>query len=68
LTLAGTIIGVAAAWLSTRLMGDLLYNVSPRDPSVFLSALAIMILAGVGASLMPGWKAVRTDPVRALRS
>jgi len=68
LTVAGTIIGVGAAWLSTRLMGDLLYNVSPRDPGVFLAALAIMVVAGVGASLMPGWRAVRTDPVRALRT
>jgi ABC-type lipoprotein release transport system permease subunit len=49
-------------------MGDLLYNVSPRDPGVFLSASAIMVIAGVAASLMPGWKAVRTDPVRVLRT
>jgi putative ABC transport system permease protein len=68
LTMAGTMIGVGAAWLSTRLMGDLLYKVSPRDPSVFLSALVIMMIAGAAASLMPAWKALRTDPVRALRS
>jgi predicted permease len=68
LTIGGTIIGAAAALLSTRLMGDLLYNVSPRDPGVFLSASAIMVIAGVAASLMPGWKAVRTDPVRVLRT
>lgn len=68
LTIAGTMIGVGAAWLSTRLMGDLLYKVSPRDPSVFLSALVIMMIAGAAASLMPAWKALRTDPVRALRS
>jgi putative ABC transport system permease protein len=67
LTMAGTIIGAGAALLSTRLMGDLLYNVSPRDPSVFLSVVVVMVVAGVGAALVPGWRAVRTDPVRVLR-
>jgi len=68
LTVGGAIIGAGAAWLSIRLMGDLLYQVSPRDPSVFFSASVIMLLAGVAASLMPSWRAVRTDPVRALRN
>jgi predicted permease len=68
LTIAGTVIGAGAAWLLTRLMGDLLYNVSPRDPGVFLSAMVLMIIAGVAASLIPGWRAVRTDPVRVLRT
>lgn len=68
LTVGGMSIGAGAAWLSTRLLGDLLYKVSPHDPSVFLSALVIMVIAGVAASLLPSWRAVRTDPVRALRT
>ncbi len=68
LTVVGAIIGAGVAWLSTRLMGDLLYRVSPRDPLVFLSALVVMLVAGLAASMVPGWRAVRTNPVSILRN
>ena len=68
LTAAGTALGALVALGSTRLLGDLLYKVSPRDPVVFGSALAVMAIAALAACLAPAWHATRTDPVRALRS
>jgi putative ABC transport system permease protein len=67
LTAAGIVAGAAAALLLTRLMGDLLYKVSPRDPAAFGLAFMIMTIASLAACLMPAWRATRTDPLRALR-
>jgi ABC-type antimicrobial peptide transport system permease subunit len=64
---AGVILGGIIALAGTRLLGYLLYKVSPRDPLAFASAFAIMLLASVTACLLPAWRATRTDPVRALR-
>jgi ABC-type antimicrobial peptide transport system permease subunit len=67
LTAAGVALGAAAALVLTRLMGDLLYQVSPRDPLAFGAALVVMTLAALAACFFPAWRATRTDPVRALR-
>ena len=67
LTGFGVGIGAAAALGSTRLMGYLLYRVSPRDPSTFGLAFVVMAAASAAACLVPAWRATRIDPVRALR-
>jgi macrolide transport system ATP-binding/permease protein len=67
LTLTGVAFGAAAAFGLTRLMGDLLYKVSPRDPRAFAGALVVMTIAAAAACLLPAWRAMRIDPVRALR-
>jgi macrolide transport system ATP-binding/permease protein len=67
LTAAGVVVGAAAALGLTRLLGNLLYKVSPRDPVAFGSALVVMAIASVAACLLPAWRATRTDPARALR-
>ena len=68
LTAGGVAGGAAAALLLTRLLGYLLYKVSPRDPLSFALAFAVMIVAALAASLVPAWRATQTDPVLALRS
>jgi macrolide transport system ATP-binding/permease protein len=68
LTATGLLIGIALALLLTRLLGSLLYQVSPRDPRAFAAALAVMILASTAACFLPARRATRTDPIRALRA
>jgi predicted permease len=68
LTTTGTIIGIALALLLTRLLGNLLYQVSPRDPLAFAAALAVMTFASATACFLPAWRATRIDPIRALRA
>ncbi len=68
LTTTGIAIGIALALLLTRLLGNLLYEVSPRDPLAFAAALSVMMLASIAACFLPAWRATRTDPVRALRA
>jgi len=67
LTLVGVGIGGAVAFGLTRLMGNLLYQVSPHDPESFGAAFVVMVAAALSACLLPAWRAARTDPVRALR-
>ena len=62
------LLGAVAALSLTRLLGNLLYKVSPRDPLAFASALIIMTFVALAACFLPAWRATRTDPVRALRA
>jgi predicted permease len=67
LTASGVALGAAVALGLTRLLGNLLYKVSPRDPLAFGLALVVMTVASVAACFLPAWRATRTDPARALR-
>ena len=67
LTAGGVVLGAAAALELTRLLGYLLYKVSPRDPLAFGSACVVIALASLAACVLPAWRATRTDPLRALR-
>ncbi len=67
LTAGGVVLGAAVAMGLTRLIGDLLYKVSPHDPLAFGSAFVVMVIASWAACFLPAWRAMRIDPVRALR-
>src|SRR6266496_2155657 len=67
LTTAGILVGTIAAFLLTRLIGNLLYKVSPRDPLAFGSALVVITLASLAACFLPAFRPNGTDPVQALR-
>jgi len=66
LTAAGIVIGAIAAVMLTRLMGNLLYKVSPRDPIAFGTALVVIAIASLAACFLPAWRATRIDPAQAL--
>jgi putative ABC transport system permease protein len=66
--LVGVVIGVAAAFASTRLLANLLYDVKAVDPIVFAAMSAMMIAMGMLASYMPARRASAVDPIEALRS
>jgi predicted permease len=63
----GVLLGAAVAAGLTRLLGKLLYHVSPHDPRAFGAAFAVMTIATLAASFIPAWRATRTDPAEALR-
>ena len=68
LTVIGVAVGAAVAIGLTRLMGDLLYRVSPRDPAAFGAAFVVMMVTAVAACFLPAWRAMRVEPMRTLRS
>ncbi len=67
LVAGGVLLGAVVALALTRLLGNLLYKVSPRDPLAFGGAFAVMTIAALAACFLPAWRATRTDPARALR-
>jgi ABC-type antimicrobial peptide transport system permease subunit len=67
LTAGGVVLGAVAGLVLTRLLGRLLFDVSPSDPRAFGAALVVMTITTVAACFLPGWRAARTDPARVLR-
>jgi putative ABC transport system permease protein len=68
LALAGLIIGLGVALLLSRSMTTMLYGVSATDPPTFAAIAVVAIFTAVLASLIPALRAIRIDPVQALRS
>jgi macrolide transport system ATP-binding/permease protein len=65
--LMGIVAGLAGAIAAARLMQHLLFGLSPFDPVAHLGVAGILGLAGFAASYVPVMRAVRVDPVKALR-
>ena len=63
----GAGIGVVAALVLTRFLQNALFGVSATDAASFASALAIVLGGVVLATLIPAWRAARTNPLIALR-
>jgi putative ABC transport system permease protein len=65
--LAGLAIGSLAAAAMARLAASMLVSVSAADPSVYAGAAAFTVAVALLASAVPGWRALRVDPMVALR-
>src|SRR5262249_62035730 len=67
LTITGIVVGTLGAWLSTRLLSTLLFNVSATDPLTFVSVPLVLAVTGFLACLKPALMASRLDPLNLLR-
>lgn len=65
---AGLLVGFVLAFALTRTLGGLLYGVTASDPLTFLLAPAVLLFVAMVASVEPTWRAMRIDPVVALRA
>ena len=65
---AGIAVGMIAAFLLTRLMQSLLYQVGPSDPITFSVVTVALIVVSLLASALPAYRATRVSPLVALRT
>jgi putative ABC transport system permease protein len=64
----GTLVGLGAAALSTRVIESFLFETTPTDPATFAAVAVVLATAGLVAAWIPARRAARVDPVTALRS
>ena len=64
----GLAAGVTGAYLSTGVLGTLLYETTPHDPIAFVAALTTLGVAAILAAWLPARRAALVDPVHALRT
>jgi predicted permease len=67
LTIAGVMAGLAGAWALTRVMASLLFGVSATDLTTFAAVPLVLVATAMIASYVPARRAMRVDPVVALR-
>jgi predicted permease len=67
LVIVGVIFGVAAAAMLTKLLQGLIYGVTVRDPMAFLLGVVTLAVVSLAACLIPARRAMRVDPMVALR-
>ena len=68
LAIVGVVLGLAGAFLITRFIKTLLYNVSATDPVSFAGVSLFLILVAILASYVPARRATAVDPLTALRA
>jgi ABC-type antimicrobial peptide transport system permease subunit len=64
----GVIVGIAIALWAGKWVKPLLFDVSPRDPGVFVFVTVVLIAVAIAASWIPALRASRVDPNIALRT
>jgi len=67
LSLLGVAAGVAGSFLLSRLLAGMLFGISKSDPSAALITAGVLFVVSALASLLPALRAMRVEPVRALR-
>jgi ABC-type antimicrobial peptide transport system permease subunit len=65
---AGALAGLAGALATSRLLGSLLYEVSPFDPVAIVGACALLLAVALVAAYVPARSATAVDPALALRA
>jgi len=68
LTLIGVVIGLVSALALSRVMAGYVYGIKSTDPLTFAAAALLMMLAALSACYIPARRAMRVDPMRALRT
>ncbi len=63
----GLVVGLLVTFAAARAVGYFLIGVSPTDPLTYVSVSTVLVLVALAASSIPAWRAMRLDPLVALR-
>src|SRR5206468_1743626 len=61
-------VGLVVAWLLSRYMTSLLFEVTPTDPGVYATVCVLLFIVAALASYLPARRAAKIDPIIALRA
>jgi putative ABC transport system permease protein len=67
LTLVGLVVGIVAGTFVTRVLTDMLFGVTPRDPLTFVGVPVLLLFVAFLACYVPARRATKVDPLEALR-
>jgi hypothetical protein len=67
LAAAGLAVGLPGAWMLSRVLSSLLFEISPRDPITFATVAAVLSVVALVACAIPAWRVTRVDPITVLR-
>jgi putative ABC transport system permease protein len=67
LTMLGVGIGLAGSFVVARFLASLLFGVGTYDPATFLGVAVLLVAVAISASYIPARRAMRVDPIVALR-
>ena len=67
LIVCGVIAGVLSSLALTRFLASMLFDLQPTDPLTFASVVLLLVAVSAGACFIPAWRAMRVDPMVALR-
>ena len=65
---AGIVIGLAGAFVTTKVVAAFLFGFSPQDPVMFTVVAALLLVTALVAGYLPARRAAGVDPIRALRA
>jgi putative ABC transport system permease protein len=68
IAMIGSVVGLAGALATTRLLSAILYDVSPTDPVTLAAVSLLLLIVATLAAYIPARRATRIDPVEALRA
>jgi putative ABC transport system permease protein len=68
LVATGSVLGIVGAFGATRMVEEMLFQVSTSDPTTYMGVTALFLVVALSACVLPAWKATRVDPIEAFRA
>jgi ABC-type antimicrobial peptide transport system permease subunit len=68
LLLSGSVLGLALGVIASKVLAQIVYDATPRDPLVLAAVIAVMAVLGALSTWIPARRALKIDPAELLRA